>query len=637
MLHDELERYRRERSEAALVALLLRAQSIAHSVAARVSKDDADDVGQEVLLELLDRLPRFRDGRHCARWTQRAALHRAIDGVRSRRRRMRRERERARPEATEGLDATRLSDDEQLALHECLLELPAGQRSLLLGRYFEQRTLDHLARELGCSINAVWKRLEQSKGALAKRMRRKGWGAAAVGPFLDALPPVEPPAHLPGVVLDRVRDALTVGSPTVIGGWIMAKKLVAAALLVAALVGVGVGVKQWGERTPGEESSSIARGEGVTGGSQGGGRAVAERPALKQGASGETPGAPGVADLEQERPLGSPPLDDQEERESPLFGELQEFERWIDQRNRDLERFRVVMRDDPGSAFDRVRELEEETQRRILELRTLVYEDPETYLDYLRALDDSRMLNAFLRILEDRDSSGIGSYAVAIQEYSALPAALGAGLLDLLRDGDARHQEAVLDVLGSFRKLPTEYEPVIRRAVGHPDDRVVSRALHAWASAGWTSDDARFRDHLLNLIDRTEDVGLVNSAVHALTQLDDPVVARELLKHLETGRLDQHFGLVSPYLRVHVARGDAADRASLVRSLGVAFERRPVANHFEQLASLACALESDSATRALTIARDHAPTPAHAKALTTAIERIAAGGIVGVRQSVLFP
>lgn len=633
MLHDEFERYRRARTEAALVALLLRVQAIAHSVAARVSKDDAEDVSQEVLLEFLDRLPRFRDGRHCARWAQRAALHRAIDGVRSRRRRMRREQERARPEATEALDAVKLSADEQLALHECLLELPAGQRSLLLGRYFEQRTLDTLARDLGCSINAVWKRLEQSKAALAKRMRRKGWGTAAVAPFLEALPPLEAPARLPIAVLDRVRDVLTVGSPTVIGGWIMAKKLVVAALLVAALVGVGVGVKSWIERSQGRETSAVARGEGVTSGFQGGAnRTIGERPAPKRS---EGDGAAGVA--ERESPVESSLPDRPEERESPLFGELQEFERWIDLRNRDLERFRELMKQDPGSAFDRVRELEEERQQRILELRTLVYEDPATYLEYLRMLDDPRMLSSFLRILEDRDSSGIGAYAIAVKEYSELPAALGTGLFDLLREGDARHQEAVLDILGSFTKLPADYEPVIRRAVGNPDDRVAARALHAWASGGWTTDDARFRDQLLNLIDRTEDVGLVNSAVHALTQIDDAVVAKELLKHLETGRLDPHFGLVSPYLRVHVARGDAADRAGLVRSLEVAFERQPAAHHFEQLASLACALDPDSATRALVIARDHAPSPKHAQALTTAIERIAAGGIVVVRQSVLFP
>ncbi len=177
---------------------------------------DAEDASQTVLLQLLDHQAQIQDAKHLRAFLHKACFHVSLNLKRSRRRRL--DHERIKAERAEAEVAP--TDD---AIQEHLAKLDDDARALLVGRYFERRTIQELASDAGCSTTSVGKRLEKAREMLLLSLSRAG--VAFTLPRLEAFfASVAPPtATLP---LSVARVALSTPSM--------------AAVLLVALAGAGL-------------------------------------------------------------------------------------------------------------------------------------------------------------------------------------------------------------------------------------------------------------------------------------------------------------------------------------------------------------------------------------------------------------
>jgi RNA polymerase sigma factor (sigma-70 family) len=146
-----------------------RARKAAYSLCHQVLRhaQDAEDAAQTVLLQLLDHRAEIQDEKHLRAFLHKACFHVSLNLKRSRRRR--RDHERIKAERAEAEVAP--TDD---AIHEHLATLDDDARELLVGRYFERRTIQELASDAGCSTTAVGKRLEKAREKLRDSLSRAG-------------------------------------------------------------------------------------------------------------------------------------------------------------------------------------------------------------------------------------------------------------------------------------------------------------------------------------------------------------------------------------------------------------------------------------------------------------------------------
>jgi RNA polymerase sigma-70 factor (ECF subfamily) len=157
---------------AAFETLVKLHQRTVHGLALRMlgARDAADDLAQEVFLQLHLNLTSIESGAHLAFWLRRVVTHRAIDRLRSR------------PQfAMTSIDDepeivdTRTTDDPMLQrrLHELMSELPASARAVMLLRYQEDLDPLEIARILKMPINTVKSHLKRSLAALRERLHSK--------------------------------------------------------------------------------------------------------------------------------------------------------------------------------------------------------------------------------------------------------------------------------------------------------------------------------------------------------------------------------------------------------------------------------------------------------------------------------
>lgn len=147
-------------------------QRSVHGLALRMlgAKDAADDLAQEVFLQLHLNLSTIESTAHLAFWLRRVVTHRSIDRLRSR------------PQfALTSIDDepeivdTRTTDDPMLQhrLRELLKELPAPARAVMLLRYQEDLDPLEIARVLDMPINTVKSHLKRSLTVLRERLNAK--------------------------------------------------------------------------------------------------------------------------------------------------------------------------------------------------------------------------------------------------------------------------------------------------------------------------------------------------------------------------------------------------------------------------------------------------------------------------------
>ena len=176
----ELVRRHLEGDEGASQTLIQRYQDMVYSLAYRMLGDgeEARDVTQEVFLNALDALPRFRGESAFSTWLHRIAANGCI--ARSRWRKRRRVTEI--PAEDPGREAPDLSDDNPSALdlveelernsqlHQAVADLAEEYRMVIVLHYFQGLAYEEIAQALSVPIGTVKVRLFRAKRLLKRKL-----------------------------------------------------------------------------------------------------------------------------------------------------------------------------------------------------------------------------------------------------------------------------------------------------------------------------------------------------------------------------------------------------------------------------------------------------------------------------------
>ncbi len=145
--------------------------AMVYSIALRLLGDPglAEEVAQDVFLELYRWLPRLENSDHVRYWLRRTATHRSTDAIRRRS---------VRPEGQsevwdEAFDRAAVSQGESpmdTAMERMLLTLPIAQRTVLVLRYGEDLSPEEIARTTGQPLPTVKSNLQRG----LQLLRRKG-------------------------------------------------------------------------------------------------------------------------------------------------------------------------------------------------------------------------------------------------------------------------------------------------------------------------------------------------------------------------------------------------------------------------------------------------------------------------------
>lgn len=129
--------------------------------------NDAEEIIQETNLVLWREFPRFEPGTNFAAWACRIALNQTL-AWRKRQQRDRLQFSEAFLEAVaeaSAQDADRL-EERAAILARCIEKLPDRNRALLHSRYSEGRGIEAMSRDLGRSIDAVYRALSRVRQTL---------------------------------------------------------------------------------------------------------------------------------------------------------------------------------------------------------------------------------------------------------------------------------------------------------------------------------------------------------------------------------------------------------------------------------------------------------------------------------------
>ena len=152
---------------------MLQHQSMVFSIALRILSDRflAEEVAQDVFLELHAALVGLSTEKHVLHWLRRVTVHRSIDAVRQRDRR---------PEVV--MDTTDLPDvsfeaslgDPLLSrqIHQLVASLPVTQRAVLVLRYQEDLMPEEIADTLNMPVATVKSHLQRTLRLLREKAVR---------------------------------------------------------------------------------------------------------------------------------------------------------------------------------------------------------------------------------------------------------------------------------------------------------------------------------------------------------------------------------------------------------------------------------------------------------------------------------
>jgi RNA polymerase sigma-70 factor, ECF subfamily len=168
-LADEQLARARNGESAAFAALVRLHQRTVYSLALRMlgTKEAADDLAQEVFLQLHLNLSTMESAAHLTFWLRRVVTHRAIDRLRSRPRFQIESLDHELEVAAADPDGDPLL---QRQLRRLIAELPSSARAVMLLRYQEDLDPVEIARTLDMPINTVKSHLKRSLAALRARM-----------------------------------------------------------------------------------------------------------------------------------------------------------------------------------------------------------------------------------------------------------------------------------------------------------------------------------------------------------------------------------------------------------------------------------------------------------------------------------
>jgi RNA polymerase sigma-70 factor (ECF subfamily) len=159
--------------QAAFAALIRRHQNMVFSVALHMlrSRPAAEDMAQEVFLELYRSLGRLESEAHLVSWLRRVASHRCIDEIRRRNHRQEYATDTL-PEPGEAPSTREVFAADRL--QQLVAELPENARTVVVLRYQEEMDPTEIADALGMPINTVKSHLRRSIAALRERLVGRG-------------------------------------------------------------------------------------------------------------------------------------------------------------------------------------------------------------------------------------------------------------------------------------------------------------------------------------------------------------------------------------------------------------------------------------------------------------------------------
>lgn len=144
-----------------------------YSIALRIVGESgaAEEVAQDVFLELHRALPKLEGEQHVAAWLRRVACHRATDALRRRGARAYRSAEEYNDEIVH--QAERPAPSPLMnRVEQLLLTLPPAQRSVLLLRYQEDLEPEDIAIELRMPVATVRSHLHRALKLLREKAQR---------------------------------------------------------------------------------------------------------------------------------------------------------------------------------------------------------------------------------------------------------------------------------------------------------------------------------------------------------------------------------------------------------------------------------------------------------------------------------
>ena len=147
-------------------------QSLVFSLALRFLRDraGAEELAQDVFLQLYQRLGRIESPGHAASWLRRAICHRCIDEARKRRLRPRLSLEAIPEPAAQGADPDLFLN---ARLRRLVAELPDNARMVVLLRYQEDLDPAEIAGLLDMPVSTVKSHLHRSLTVLRGRMQKQ--------------------------------------------------------------------------------------------------------------------------------------------------------------------------------------------------------------------------------------------------------------------------------------------------------------------------------------------------------------------------------------------------------------------------------------------------------------------------------
>lgn len=157
----------------AFASLLQCHQSMVYSLALHYLRDAAlaEDVAQEVFLELYSALPGLENGEHVMRWLRRVTCNRCIDI-------QRRRKVRSALPLDEARDRAEVADADDLFLQrhvrEVTASLPARARAVLLLRYQEELSPAEIGKTLDMPLNSVRSQLHRTLTLMRRKLELLG-------------------------------------------------------------------------------------------------------------------------------------------------------------------------------------------------------------------------------------------------------------------------------------------------------------------------------------------------------------------------------------------------------------------------------------------------------------------------------
>jgi RNA polymerase sigma-70 factor, ECF subfamily len=130
-------------------------------------RSQAEELAQDVFLQLYQRLPAIESAAHLRFWLCRVTSHRCIDEVRRRRPQVSLE-ETAEPSTTPSLPDPILNTK----LRQLVATLPERQRLVVILRYQEELELHEIAETLEMPLNTVKSSLQRAHAVLREKLAR---------------------------------------------------------------------------------------------------------------------------------------------------------------------------------------------------------------------------------------------------------------------------------------------------------------------------------------------------------------------------------------------------------------------------------------------------------------------------------